>query len=1072
MVTVKYARADVDKTSDINNTIKTFLDNNKKVFVIVPEQLSLQREFSIGSVFGNKVSVLSFARLCNEIFRKYGNCAKKTPDNVMISAAVYRAVLSVYDKLTYYKSVAFQSGFISKLVSVFSEFETNCMTEKAVFSLPEKEMTDSIKRKYTDLFTIYNEYLRLWNEEYKAPGTDIANASGIIELCDFFSGSAVIFDGFYGFTPSQYLMLTQILSQADALHFYFTTDLEDELFSTVNSEIEKIEKLCKKAKMPVNYEPVCDSLKFVSSSLSFIEKYGFSENDTQEKFENDGNVTVYAAKNFSEELNFIACKIKNDVLSKKYRYRDIAVMVPDTNSISTVAMTIFEKHGIPVYIDENRSLLSKPLMAFVLNALDVVTDGFEYESVFGLLKTGLTPICFDDISVLENYVRMWKIRGKNWSESDWTQSPFGIFGKENEQDSALLEKINDLKNSIYHPLCEFSEKIKKAKSTRNILYAIYQLLEDFSVRANLEKIADAFFEKGNRKLYDEYMRVYDIFIDMLDSIDEVFAGQYLSAVRFSDMISVLASQVKVSHRPSRVDEVVIANIGLVREEHLRCVYIPCMNDGIIPKPFSDSSLISEKDKRIFIKYGIPVSMDFITRSLREKFDLYVAITSPSEELVLSMSRFEITGEIKLPSEYIENIIKLTGLEYTEKENLPDDFYFVSLSSAGEIAQSAENEQVLQAIFELTGFSPISENKQPETLSDSIVEGMYSKHLRLSFSGIEEYINCPFKFFLDRGLRISKNEPVEFNPANMGTFIHAGLERLLGGDYDISDADEKQIKNIVNEISDEYYNTDLKNCKGRSRRFDYLFSRAKYALESAAIDITGEIQNSDFKPFDFEIDISQYVQPTRLENGYSLSLVGSIDRVDMLDTDEGKYVKVIDYKSGSQKFSLKKIYNGISMQLPIYAGAVRSKYKDVKFAAMYYLKVGLPKVETKDAKPMDEETYRKKISAYYTRDGIFCSDGDILSRLDKSQEYIGNIKKDSIVDSKQIERLVDYTQSKIKWVGESITKGDISISPIVDSGINSCEYCDFKDICRIDQKADCARKLEKLPDNFLKGEESI
>ena len=47
--------------------------------------------------------------------------------------------------------------------------------------------------------------------------------------------------------------------------------------------------------------------------------------NSDETFADDGGLTVYSAKNLSDELGFIACKIKNDVLSGKYRYSDIAI---------------------------------------------------------------------------------------------------------------------------------------------------------------------------------------------------------------------------------------------------------------------------------------------------------------------------------------------------------------------------------------------------------------------------------------------------------------------------------------------------------------------------------------------------------------------------------------------------------------------------------------------------------------------------------------------------------------------------------------------------------------------------
>lgn len=1065
MVNFIYGRANVDKTDALISAAKAYSGAGMPVYMVVPEQLSMQREFVINDMHLNNVKVCSFSRLTNEIFRALGGTAKKSPDDVMTAAAVYRAAINTYDRLTYYKSVALSSGFISKLVSVFSEFDMNRITAKAVMSVPESETTQSFRNKYSDLFLIYNEYKKMWQDEYKALGDDIITAAGLVELLPFFENTAVIFDGFYGFTPAQLTLIEQIIIKADSCVFCFTTDLESEVFSTVTAELEKIHRICKKNSVDVSFEKLTSPLRLNTLSQQYLEKYAFGLTARPaENIEFDG-LTLYSAKNFNEELGFIACKIKNDVLSGKYRYKDIAVLVPPAEDIATVVAAVFEKHNVPVFIDLKRTLLSKPLTAFVIHALEIVIEGFEFENVFAFLKTGLTGIAFDDISMLESYVRMWKIRPSGWS-SEWTRNPAGLAPEIKPQDAARLEKLNSLRIRITEPLNDFRCALRG--NCRDMLVAVCKLFDAFDVRTALAQTALVFENTDNPQAADEYTRIYDIFADMLDSIDCVFGTDNISVRRFYDLITVCASSVCVTHRPTRIDEVIFAPIGSARADFAKCVYIPNMVSGVFPSPLSDRSLITESDKRLFNKYGISASMDFITFSQRENFDLYIAAFSATDELILSYSQFEITGEPRRPSRFIEDIKKITGISELQNTDLPLDFHLVSVSAASELAASGIYPDIASVIYDITGLKPLALRKEDDCLTDSIVEGMYSKNLRLSFSGIEEYVGCPFKFFMHRGLRIGKNDPVEFDPANVGTFIHKGLERLLC-DYDISDTDEDGVRSIVGKIADDYYNTELKDCKNRSKRFDYLFSRARYALENAAVNVASEVKSSAFVPYDFEINISDHIPPVLLQKGYTLSLTGSIDRVDVADTDNGRFAKVVDYKSAAKKFSLEKIYNGFSMQLPIYAGAVRAKHGDIKLAAMYYLKVGVPKIELKGTGGCTDEQFRELMDRSYVRDGIFLSSPDIIQKMDPTGSFIKKLDSNNLIDENGINLLMDFTLDKIHDIGQNITNGDIRVSPVCHGDTDSCKYCDYKDICKISGTPEKVRGFEPLPEDFLKKE---
>lgn len=1071
MVNIYYGRAGTGKTHALENEARRLLKKGMRVFFVVPEQLTISREYSFNETELQGVQVQSFSRLSNTVFRLLGGTAKKLPDSAMNTAALYRAVKEVYQSLSCYKSTALSHGFISKLSSAFAEFDTCRISLESIEAIPQDSIPPSTLLKYRDMFLIYRRFKLLWEGEYKAPGDDITLAAAMLESNDIFNDAVFMFDGFYGFTAQQLELISQLMSQASGCFFAFTTDLESELFQTVSKEVRRIETMCKRQDIPcthiktdgVQRRLTAPVLRFIESSAAQAPTL----THPNEKYANDPGLTVYCAKNSGEELNFIACKIKNDVLNGKYRYRDIAVLSPDSESLSPLAAAVFAKHGVPAFTDIKKSLLSMPLTAMVLSAAEAACDGLNYENVFSFLKTGLAGLSFDDISILENYVRMWKIKGGGWLREKWTQSPSGISSgiRDCADDDSRLLHINELKNKATAPLIRFSENIKKAHGCEDMLRAVCGLFDDLNVSDALLSRARYFESTGELHLSDEYTRIYEIFIQMLDSINEIFGNMKISPDEFYDILSVCAGSVTVSSRPACTDEIIFSGLGRVRTDNVKCIYICRMNDGFIPKAPSDNDLITDADKRLFAKYGITTSMDFLQSAAREKFDFYSALTSASKELVLSYSTFEITGEELLKSEFLESIQRLTGTEELIYEKLPPEFHLVSIAGASDLAARLKNPRLTKEVYKAGGILQIQKTEN-DRLSDDIVYGLYSKNLRLSFSGIEEFIGCPFKFFIDRGLKARKNETVEMNPANIGTFIHHGLERLLSGEFDL----EGDISAHIDTISEDYKNSVLKDCTGSSKRWDKLFLRAKGALSGAANSVVKEIHGSDYKPFDFEIDISRYTPPAQLPDGCTLTLVGSIDRVDILECQDERFAKIIDYKSGSQDFSLKKIYNGLSMQLPIYAGAVKSRFPDIKIAAMYYLKVGVPDINLTDKNGIDSEQYLEKTEQYYKRDGIFSAKAAAGTRLGDGIKTLGKIRKERLVSDSELDRLIDFTRRKIYDTGVLVMSGNVTVSPIDDNSVSACAYCDYGDICKVSRNPECRRKLEPLPDGFLEKED--
>ncbi len=1049
MVEIYYGRAGTGKTTRLMEIARTL---SKNTILIVPEQLSLTREKEIHTRGIENVSVLSFSRFANTVFRTLGGTAKKHPDGAMRAAAVHLAIENSYSDLEYFKSTAKTQGFATAIMQAFDDFDRNRLSEQMITAIPDRDLSPRVKRKYSDLFAIYSEYKSVWTGEYKDPAGDIQHAASLLELNDIFTDTVFMFDGFFGFTGQQLYLISQLVNQSPLVIFAFTTDCENnQLFATMDRAIARLERALKHTEIK-KYSVGDIPRRLKSAGLIEMEKRGFdvAVKEDKDKKAADG-LTVFCASNINDELDYIVCKIKNDVLSGKYRYRDIAVICPDATQISHLAAAVFSKHGVPVFADTERTLLQTPLAAMILSAFDIAMYGFEREPVFSFLKTGLCGIPLDSISQLEHYVRLWNIRDKGWKEPEWTRNPAGIT-EYDDKNTELLQKLNELKNHIYTRLAKFTEALSKARTGTGILHAVYALTEDFCVSDNLLCLADEFESQGNRTLQDEYTRVYPMFIDLLDSIHAIYGDKPTSARRFADVFSLCASAFSVESAPPATDEVLFASVGSARAENKKCVYIPRMNQCHIPLVKKQSPLITDADKHVFEKHNIPISLDTQMLSFAAHFDFYLAATTPSHELVLSYSAFTPSGDRLAESEYLTFIKNATGVKDTVRDDLPPDFFFVSLSGVADVA-CRTGDATLHRVVQTVGSTAPLGDSEDSALSTEIVNALYSRHLRLSFSGMEEYVYCPFKFFMNRGLKARPLTPVQFNAADIGTFIHKGLENLLSGDYDISTP--QSVAHSVDIIADDYYNITLADMKGRSRRFDYMFERAKKTFGDAAQSVTADIRNSEFKPHSFELDISQHGDPYALDGGRTLTLVGSIDRVDM--TDDG-YAKIVDYKSGSQEFSLENMYNGLSLQLPVYASAVKAKDPDVTIAAMYYLKVGVPEVEDKSQTGITDDEYSSKLKNYYSRDGVFSADENITSRLDTA-----NIKSGRIFPQDKIDRLIDFTKDKIIETGKGIMSGNTDISPLTDK---PCKYCDYKAVCGIAEKVGCTRALSRLPDDFL------
>ncbi len=275
--------------------------------------------------------------------------------------------------------------------------------------------------------------------------------------------------------------------------------------------------------------------------------------------------------------------------------------------------------------------------------------------------------------------------------------------------------------------------------------------------------------------------------------------------------------------------------------------------------------------------------------------------------------------------------------------------------------------------------------------------------------LEEYAECPYRYFSDKVLRLeSQTEGIDIR--RRGTILHDVLEDFFRWRHSekerhvsFEEAEDRCLKKfdeLWNQeplAGDRYYKIELERKKMQKMITEIL----KKELVKKRPPIPG------LMPAYFEYVFNDLV--LKGENRQIL-LRGKIDRIDV-DAAE-KYALVIDYKTG-KRFQAKYLENGTSLQLPFYLIAVREK-------------LGL--------KPLGGHLYSLKEAA---------SSG--FHHLDHMNEaHLATQKKNHLSD-KEFEELLKRSVRFAEKFVEEIERGDIPVRPR-----NCASYCPYSAVCRIEK----------------------
>lgn len=1103
----------------------------KNYLLIVPDQFTMQTQMDLVVEHPRhaimNIDVLSFGRLTHRIIEEVGGEELPVLDDTGKSLVLRKVAGQEREKLTVLGSHLHKIGYIHEVKSALSEFMQYGVGEKELQTLIDyAKERGALYYKLQDLRHLYRAFGEYIHDRFITTEGTLDRLRAALPESEIVRGSVIAFDGFTGFTPIQNRVIQDLMGLTEKVIITLTMDErenpyrvagEQKLFYLSQKTVSVLKRLAGEAGIAEDAPAWCTEKKegrlprFADNpEIAHLERNLFryppcAYVGTVER------IHLIEASTPKEELRQTCIAIRRMLMeSGKLCYRDIAVVTGNMGVYGKEAQEVFDRFDIPVYIDQTRGILGNPFASYVRSALQIRLQDFSFDAVFHYLRTGLAGFTGEEVDRLENYVRRFGIRGrKRWSEvfTYREEEPEG-----EEASLASLAACNAMRERLMEQMQPFMAPFKTAG---DMVRALYDFLVVNGVQQKISDFEKGFQERGELARAKEYGQIYPLVIDLLDQIEGLLADEELTLKEFADILDSGLAEITVGTIPQNVDRILVGDIERTRLKQVKVLFFLGVNDGNIPKG-SGGGIISDLDREFLRESDIELAPSPREQMYIQRLYLYLNMTKPSEALYLSYARVGEDGRSLRPAylvELLQGLFPGLATEAPERDAVEEQLlcgadgvgFFTDMLreyAAGRLEEEErrklvtfyrcydENPQYRGQIGNLVETAFARHEDTP--LSRAAATALYGASLLNSVSRLEKYAACAYAHFLQYGLRLRERGEYSFEAADMGNLFHGVLEgfseRLKEYGYTWFDFPKEEGRKLVAETLTACaasYGETILYSNARNR---HLLARMERILNRTVDTLQTQLRKGQFLPEAFEIsfDVLENLDSLNiaLSEKEKLRLRGRIDRVDIGETDERVYVKVIDYKSGDKRFDLAALYYGLQLQLVVYMNAavelVQKKYpgKEAVPAAMLYYRVADPVVEGEELPP---EEINSRILQELKMTGIVNENNEAVRMLDREFTDKSDIlplerKKDgslsavsSVISEEDMRVVSNYVNHKIRRLGREILDGTISVNPCELGAENACTYCAYRHVCGFD--AGVAgyqpRKLVKL-----KAEEAL
>ena len=1045
--------------------IRSGCSSAERVILIVPAQSTLQAEEDGFRYLGGDAffdfAVMSGAKLRSDIMNETG-APGKTAINTIGRKMLLRRIASKRQKdFVSFGSVCGSESFLDMAGDFIVQLKQNDIDPVALASINSglKDSGSSIlSSKLSDMQLIYADYESIMAGKYTDSEDLLDFATGKIKESSLIRSSVIWYYDFYSFTKREYLFLNELKNCA--ADFNAAVLAGEDRYICGEETAEKLSKELDIDRVRLAHTEENKKLRIINCSSPY------------------------------SQSRTIAADILSKHRDKGIGYGDMIVLTQDMEGMGENLKRVLTSFGIPVFMDEKRSMRHSLGARVVSSCLDVIVSGFKRQAVLSFLKCGITGYSQEDISLFENYVRQYKIFDKGFLK------PFK-YGKDKLGDDkfSLVESMREGIEKLFIPFADKISGVSRAEDKSRVLYEFLTAKLDLPevLRARSAELeAEGFLDASQ-----EMIQSFEAVTGLMDQMSELFGDDAMSTEEFADLFVSCFEDIKIGVLPQAEGRVRIGSVTRTSFSDIKVLYIAGFNDGIIPSDPLGYGILTETELMTLSGAGYTFAKTSDTLQKEELYQIERALYTDTEETAVCISMTDLEGNGLNPSPLLSDLSD--RLDFLPPERDIDESadlsgYIQSRESAGsvlprmlkrmtygeeipEVWKAAYNEMrgsdLTAAAAEAIFFDPEGgslERGLSKTLFEKSGDDYYSP------TQLEQFSACPFKHFVNHGLRPEELELFDVGNREAGTIYHEvllELSEMLTADCrekGIAMTDpaslwmtvsEEKVNAFIDAILDKNKDILLGGVMESDDASEYRVSRIRKVCRVFAKYMIDQVRKGKVSAMYFETRFGRkgFFPPVVVQTGLGKAYIeGQIDRVDVLGTGTDRYVKIIDYKSGNKEFSKEKIAAGLDLQLMVYLEGALGSDEGLKPAGVFYYAVKDPDRDEDYADVIADEIsgdLAEKTAKGFALDGMAVTDPEVLSAIDeglvgaKPETKVVRLRRGNknLISPDEMEEIRNGFKEKLKEICGKMMDGNISVSPAFFNRENvACKFCDYSSIC--------------------------
>lgn len=746
----------------------------------------------------------------------------------------------------------------------------------------------------------------------------------------------------------------------------------------------------------------------------------------------------YAKKSFIKKINkLINVKVITlSELKKKYYFdydnKAIYFVSNKYNCISEIAKIYIEN----TYFINNINTKKVNFLKEVKEELDN-NNLLTYNNLFKEFLKGKDIVLYNLKYVDKFYKNIFKELGR--------YSNITSYNDEDNKSVKELYKANNSEEEIAFICSKITKLIKSGVNINNIKLAnvksdyefiIKKTFKLFNIPINLpsfETIKSTSLVIKFKELYNSDISITieklkefintkeenDIFKSIINVVNSYLWCNDFELVK--DMIFNEINNIKTPREKLKnAVEVIEFKKELVSDEDY--VFLIGYNEGVIPVNYKDEDYLSDEEKS---KLGLSISFELNENAMNEVKDSIKNI----KHLIVTYPSHNLSSEIYISSSYEKDLFEEKELNISYNESNA----YNKLKLVSEKDENSKFGTLTDDLLKLSShykdMKYSSFDNKYKLINKSKIKNFFNNGLTLSYTSMNDYYMCSFRYYLDYILKVNKYE--DTFEAIVGTIFHKILSMCFENDIDIIRTYESEIEKSDYEFSE-------------SEKF--FLSILKDELVLVIETIKNQLSYTQLTESMYEKEIVIDV-----DKNLHIKFKGFVDKI-LYNKFNGKtVVAIIDYKTGNPNLNINNSIYGLEMQLPVYIYLIKNEIKDVKIGGFYLQKI------------LNNITDKEKRLDSLKLQGYTNSDLDIIDKVDSSfndSKVIKSLRTSSkgfyayskIINDEEIDILNKVVETKIKEASMDILDSKFDINPKeMNNEVIGCKFCKYKDICFVKPK---------------------